>query len=560
MFSLEGKHNTKMEPSSTPRLLLLLLAYLLVNLPALVVAQPDFSLQWCYNDRGNYTNSSTYQTNLNTLLSSLASDTENESGFYNLTVGQVSSIALCRGDTPLDVCRSCIYNSTVKILQVCPNQKEAFGVYDLCMLRYSNRTVMGDMQTRPVVVAYNTANATDVDTFSQSVRELMGKLRTRAMSGSSIKKFATGENLTSQDFYTIYGMVQCTPDLSSRQCDDCLTSNYRDSLQFQTKVGGIVMGPSCQYRYETYSFYSNPPPPPPSPPPPPVASPLDPPSPEGKKGKKVPTVVIIIVSTVSAVLVVVCIWIFIFLRGRKPRELLLKDGNDDDDMRSAELVFDFNTISVATDNFSEENKLGQGGFGAVYKGTLSDGQEVAVKRLSKNSGQGDIEFKNEVLLVAKLQHRNLVRLLGFCIQGSERLLVYEFVPNASLDHFIFEYAMHGQFSLKSDVFSFGVLILEIVSGQKNSSFRNGDTGDYLLSFDNVADRPTMASVVLMLSSLSLTLQIPSQPPFSVHSNVQSDVSSSLGYDNSRATDPSESDSVALPLSRNDVTISELFPR
>ncbi|CAB4283557.1 unnamed protein product [Prunus armeniaca] len=121
-------------------------------------------------------------------------------------------------------------------------------------------------------------------------------------------------------------------------------------------------------------------------------------------------------------------------------------GSDDtDEIGSAEfLQFDLATIRVSTDDFSEANKLGQGRFGSVYRGRLLNGEDIAVKRLSTNSGQGDLEFKNEVLLVAKLQHRNLVRLLGFCLEGSERLLVYEFVPNASLDHIIFDPTKHAQ--------------------------------------------------------------------------------------------------------------------
>ncbi|PON49912.1 Tyrosine-protein kinase, partial [Parasponia andersonii] len=96
-------------------------------------------------------------------------------------------------------------------------------------------------------------------------------------------------------------------------------------------------------------------------------------------------------------------------------------------------LFNLSTIVKATNNFSFNNKIGQGGFGAVYKGTLSDGQDIAIKRLSRSSGQGVNEFKNEVILIAKLQHRNLVRLLGCCIHGEEKLLIYDYMPNKSLD-------------------------------------------------------------------------------------------------------------------------------
>ncbi|XP_021738094.1 cysteine-rich receptor-like protein kinase 10 [Chenopodium quinoa] len=102
------------------------------------------------------------------------------------------------------------------------------------------------------------------------------------------------------------------------------------------------------------------------------------------------------------------------------------------------LQYDLRTLQTATNNFSDHLKIGRGGFGVVYKGTLEDGREIAVKRLSNSSRQGEKEFKNEVVLLAKLQHKNLVRLVGFCVADTEKLLVYEFVPNKSLDYFLFD--------------------------------------------------------------------------------------------------------------------------
>ncbi|KAF2565613.1 hypothetical protein F2Q68_00025634 [Brassica cretica] len=96
------------------------------------------------------------------------------------------------------------------------------------------------------------------------------------------------------------------------------------------------------------------------------------------------------------------------------------------------------TVRTTTNNFSSLNKLGQGGFGPVYKGNLLDGKEIAVKRLSSSSGQGTEEFMNEITLISKLQHRNLVRLLGYCREREEKLLISEFMVNKSLDIFLFD--------------------------------------------------------------------------------------------------------------------------
>ncbi|KAK9997132.1 hypothetical protein SO802_021818 [Lithocarpus litseifolius] len=631
-------------------------------------AQPNFLYHFCLNN-GNYTSNSTYKANLNQLLSSVSSNTEIDYGFYNSSYGQnsdkVYAIGLCRGDVKPDVCRSCLNNATNLLPLLCPNQKEAIGWYDYCMLRYTFRDVFGIMEDSPVFYMWNTNNVSaNVDQFNQDLRTLLDSQRGQAAKGGSLRKFAAG-NATAPNFQTLYSLVQCTPDLSEQDCSDCLVGAMGDIPQCcDGKQGGRVVRPSCNLRYEVSLFYdptaitvlSPPLVPPVSSSPPSTNSPAA----KGKKSNTSLTVIIIVVPIVAFLVLIISICIY--LRVRKPREQPESSEAVDEITTAEALQFDFGIIRVATDDFSDANKLGQGGFGAVYKGKLSNGQIIAVKRLSRDSGQGDQEFKNEVLLVANLQHRNLVRLLGFCLERTERLLIYEFVPNTSLDRFIFdpiksvylnwekrykiiegiargllylhedsrlriihrdlktsnilldsnmnpkiadfglaklfaldqsedntnrivgtygymapEYAMHGQFSVKSDIFSFGVLVLEIISGKKNSCFQHGENIEDLLSYawknwregkplnlvdstltagstneimrcihigllcvqENVADRPTMSSVVLMLNSYSLTLPIPLQPAFFMHSNIESDTSSQWEYDPKR-TDSDQS--------------------
>ncbi|MED6161703.1 hypothetical protein PIB30_063233 [Stylosanthes scabra] len=160
---------------------------------------------------------------------------------------------------------------------------------------------------------------------------------------------------------------------------------------------------------------------------------------EGKSG--IPKMQIIVFSSVLVIVIMIlCISLILYKRKKNQKNYRNMRGNTEENQEE-ELdlpYFDMATLISAANNFSTNNILGKGGFGAVYKGVLKDGREIAVKRLSENSRQGLQEFKSEVMHVVKLQHRNLVRLLGCCIQGEERILVYEFMPNKSLDYFIFD--------------------------------------------------------------------------------------------------------------------------
>ncbi|KAJ3708463.1 hypothetical protein LUZ61_012168 [Rhynchospora tenuis] len=166
-------------------------------------------------------------------------------------------------------------------------------------------------------------------------------------------------------------------------------------------------------------------------------------------------VIVVIISCAVTVLLICFVGFYLWRKKRHSKQE--KSLAQNDSFKDADLpVFDMETILQATNNLFITNVVGQGGFGIVYKGKLPSGQEIAVKRLTGNSSQGLNEFMNEVTLIAKLQHRNLVRVLGCCIHNNERMLIYEFMKNRSLDFFIFDAKKRATLSWRTR--------LEIVTG------------------------------------------------------------------------------------------------
>ncbi|KAJ6728451.1 CYSTEINE-RICH REPEAT SECRETORY PROTEIN [Salix koriyanagi] len=258
-------HASTVPMDSSKLVLLLSLLYILLLQPSLTAAQPDFTNYDCnWNYESNYTADSNFHRNLNRVLSSIASATQIDYGFYNLSAGEVpdrvNAFALCRGDVAVDVCRSCVNNSTRKILELCPNTMDVFGVYELCMIRYSNRSMFGVVDDEYYFDEENDQNVLDVTLFNQARQTLFARLIPRAASGNSFKKFASGNQ--SAGVETVYATVQCTPDLSEEQCSDCLLDLLReipyccDGYKIKENTGAELTYPSCNLRWDVVKFFS----------------------------------------------------------------------------------------------------------------------------------------------------------------------------------------------------------------------------------------------------------------------------------------------------------------
>nr|GEW71817.1 cysteine-rich receptor-like protein kinase 20 [Tanacetum cinerariifolium] len=265
------------------------------------VAQNDFWGQYCGNE--NYTQNSPYEQNLEDVLYALTG-TNNGFGFYSSTFGQASASALCRGDIEPESCRRCVDDATRRLRQVCPNQVLASGWYDMCFLRYSN----GSMSTGVSVTGINRNNVSDssFNQWNQSVTNLLGVLKLEAVGGGQLRKYASG-NMTAGST-TLYGMMQCTPDLSATDCDACLAIAVGRTRMYERSVGVRVFLPWCLIRYEIYRFFNS------------TWFPAPPaPTPRVSPSSKSTSLGVIVGPILAVAVILVVVFFFIFRRRQKQK-------------------------------------------------------------------------------------------------------------------------------------------------------------------------------------------------------------------------------------------------
>eukprot|EP00253_Pinus_taeda_P030189 PITA_30189 len=631
----------------------------------------------------NYTTDSKYERSLNSVMTRLIKDSSH-TGFNTSENGQVYGLVQCRGDITSDQCYICSQEAYTTLRQKCGNAGGGLMWFEdeNCFLRYENYSFFGQKDTTDGWYLWNQYNVTpSPDVYIKAVNSLFNNLVDEATSGSTLYASGTTTDSLSR---RIYGLVQCTRDMSIDNCTSCLQNTINGiSMHYSGRQGARGLMGSCTARYEMTSFFNSTSSPPPNSPvadtPPNQTSLSSNSTHTNKSSNNLP--IILGVAGGLLLLLLVCV----LTTRRRLKSIIFRNPSEDHDQveedtligQDRQIAFTMEELIAATENFDDENKLGEGGFGAVYKGTTEDGKEIAVKKLSLTSLQGKREFMNEVELVAKIQHRNLVNLLGCCAEGSERLLVYEYLPNKSLDKILFdpnkrnqldwqkryniivgvargllylhedsqlriihrdikasnilldanlnpkiadfglarlfpedeshvstrvagtygymapEYAMQGQLSVKADVYSFGVLLLELVTGRKNSDnnlsldmqrllewawrlYKGGNIVDMIdpaiIEMCNVEEalrcvhvgllctqadsslRPSMSVITLMLSSHSVTSLEPTEPAFLRPHVSENSKSTSCG------SGVSQSAAAHAPPSNADASITELVPR
>ncbi|KAH9288585.1 hypothetical protein KI387_032702 [Taxus chinensis] len=367
-----------------------------------------------------------FRENRAAVFSSLAKNISLTS-FATASNGQGASavygLAQCRNDLSLNDCSECHRESQNQIVTYCRDNTGARMIFDGCFLRYENHTFFDQAVDLGVSNVCRSEDSNSPRIFNNTVQKLLENINSEAVKNEG---FATGKMSANGLPTPLYGLAMCRKTLSTNSCAVCLQDATKYINGCPPRQDGKALDAGCYLRYSTTPFFS-------------IKSSSSRPS----------KIVLILVGTLGGAALITILGVLLIyrksfrkLRIKVPERTQYEDTAQvyfavEEDLKGGH-QFNYEALRAATQNFDPSKKIGEGGFGQVYKGTLSDGRDVAVKKLFvKQSTQAMEEFVTEIKLISGIRHRNLVGLLGCCTRGTEKLLVYEFMPNMSLDKHLF---------------------------------------------------------------------------------------------------------------------------
>ncbi|XBJ00665.1 hypothetical protein VPH35_020517 [Triticum aestivum] len=368
------------------------------------------------NNGGMYMPNSTYKSNLVSLAELLfakATEEHSATGTAGIRPDKVYGAVLCRGDSDGSDCRKRLTRALDEAINSKAGnsyslQSNNVTYYDdqyQAQISFSDQDFLSNFSNMPGCTVNTNLNSVTATGVAKRYEDLVNKL-IHALADAVVsraEKYAVRKVRSEETGQTVYGLAQCIRDMPYESCAPCLDRIISDmqSKIIAGQIGAAFLGVWCTLRYETDTqFFTD--------------------TKMLSLGPPLEQTIFKLGRLYLSIQIAINLW---------------RMGGANTEFS----VYDFSKIKEATNNFSIGNKLGQGGFGPVYKGRLRNGHKIAVMRLQTSSLQGLLEFQNEIQLIAKVQHKNLVKLLGCCTQGDrEKMLVYEYMENKSLDNFIFD--------------------------------------------------------------------------------------------------------------------------
>ncbi|KAF7806067.1 cysteine-rich receptor-like protein kinase 1 [Senna tora] len=437
------------------------------------------------------------------------------------------ALGQCHHDLDSKQCVACFTKARESLPKCLPSLSGRIYL-DGCFLRYDNYQFFNeskdethdkcDCQGPPKYVQDNPS-------FKLGFEKQVMSVVSNVTKDAAKHKFAVGRKRGGVE--KVFALAQCWETVDEMKCKDCLERASQSIHECVPGAEGKCMYTGCFMRYSTTKFFNDD---------------------EEKVSSKFGLIIAGILSAIGLIFLISLGVLLSWQGAVKSKTKNNKKRRMPSFSSATGLNFRYEFLEKATDCFHPSRKLGQGGAGSVFKGTLPSGRTIAVKRLFFNTRQWADGFFNEVNLISGIEHKNLVKLMGCSIEGPESLLVYEYLPNKSLDQVIFK---------KADVYALGVVIIEIVCGQKNSIFTEGSSSILHLVWKNynansitrsvdpalngnfceeeasialrigllcvqssVSQRPLMAEVLQMLTNHDYIIPSPRHQPF-LNSSVMS---------------------------------------